>query len=82
MNRIDPKSRHYDPMDRKSRAGCVCNSEYLLQAAEAAISPVAAERRAAELFKLAPNPFKQGRANQKATLRRGWAEHAARLVWC
>lgn len=71
--------------------------DYLLSAAEAAMSPRAAAERAARLVGPKPwvenedgtfdrvmsaNPFPEGRKNELRGFLRIWEEHARRLVWC
>lgn len=62
---------------------CCSNPEYLVAAAEAALSPRLAEVRAQELFKICCMPPEtHGVRNQISNWERCWAGHARRLVWC
>lgn len=61
---------------------CCSNTQYLLKAAEACLSPVAEERWEMELFKIAPNPFPEGRARETARRREARLQRVSGLVWC
>ncbi len=54
----------------------------LLAAAEAALSDRLAARWDEDLFKVAPNPFPEGRQRQAAVWREDREWMARRLIWC
>lgn len=59
-----------------------CYPDYLLPAAEAALSPVSANEQYDELFAIAPNPFEAGRQYQRKTWMALWNKDATKLIWC